>query len=349
MHKCKTLKKRLSSEFPRAEIPTDKDGSFPILSISTFEQKQQPAKANLTMTKKYGTAHFKNKTGHLGGMFVQGCKIAYPEKKTPGSKWVVWLSASAKNCDRLIRTCQDPTFEPSDQTLQVAMVHIEMIPVYTTLLLAQHGLEGYSMKHKMPAYLLPKQAQPTSSGKLTALSHEVSSEEQMTKNQQKSDVFVRKVHAMSTLFSSSWISNSLTVTKFTITRSELLAQRNWDLICEYVMNMCGKTEILEQKTLDKFYIPPVNNLQRAPTDSTRLKKKQQQKKKPPTIQCNAQAFLYLHLEASLHRACALIALIWSSGIAIPNRRISPERMEINILAERAVTGDNMNSQEQRIF
>lgn len=29
-----------------------------------------------------------------------GSKIAYPEKKTPGSKWVVWLSTSAKNCDR---------------------------------------------------------------------------------------------------------------------------------------------------------------------------------------------------------------------------------------------------------
>lgn len=31
----------------------------------------------------------------------QGVKLLIQEKKTPGSKWVVWLSASAKNCDKL--------------------------------------------------------------------------------------------------------------------------------------------------------------------------------------------------------------------------------------------------------
>lgn len=48
---------------------------------------------------------------------------------------------------------------------------------------------------------------------------------------------------------------------FPLTRdtSVLLAQRNWDLVCGHVMNVCGRTEVLEQKTLDKCYIPPVNS------------------------------------------------------------------------------------------
>lgn len=33
---------------------------------------------------------------------------------------------------------------------------------------AQQGLEGYTMRHKMPAHLLPKQPPPTSSSKVTS-------------------------------------------------------------------------------------------------------------------------------------------------------------------------------------
>jgi len=30
----------------------------------------------------------------------QGVSVVLPEKKTPGTKWVIWLSNSAKNCDK---------------------------------------------------------------------------------------------------------------------------------------------------------------------------------------------------------------------------------------------------------
>lgn len=43
----------------------------------------------------------------------------------------------------------------------------QMIPVYTTLLLAQQGFEDYTMRYKMSAFLLPRQPPPTSSRKVT--------------------------------------------------------------------------------------------------------------------------------------------------------------------------------------
>lgn len=55
-----------------------------------------------------------------------GCKFAYPEKKTPGSKWVVWLSASAKNCDRPCEKKRkgDPNAENSILQISASFIKI---------------------------------------------------------------------------------------------------------------------------------------------------------------------------------------------------------------------------------